>query len=167
LPAGLLSIAKSHLRIDGTYDDHYIERTIARAISQFERSTNVSVNPVTWLWSPDAGNFRGGRAQVPVSPVASFTVSDGADISADYTLTTEATHGVGLFYLNGAFADGMAVSLVSGYSSAGAIEPGIEDIVLRFCGHLYEHREILVPGVEAQTPGWWTDCVATYWVPRC
>ena len=60
LPAGLLSIAKSHLRIDGTYDDHYIERTIARAISQFERSTNVSVNPVTWAWLPDSGNFCNG-----------------------------------------------------------------------------------------------------------
>ena len=57
LPAALLDIAKSHMRIDGTYDDAYIADAIKRAISWFERVTNVSVNPVTWVWSPGQGDF--------------------------------------------------------------------------------------------------------------
>jgi hypothetical protein len=169
LPNGLLSIAKSHLRIDGIYDDHYIAMTIARAIGWFERVTQVSVNPVTWQWRPDHGNFCGGVASVPVSPVNSFTVAGGdlSDITSGYELTTMSTHGVGLYALSGAFASGMKVSMPSGYASAAEIDPGIIDIVLRYTSHLYENREILVPGVEAQTPGWMSDVVATYWVPRC
>ena len=37
LPAALLPIAKSHLRIEGTYDDVYITDALGRAISWFER----------------------------------------------------------------------------------------------------------------------------------
>lgn len=169
LPNGLLSVAKSHLRIDGIYDDAYIAMTLARAINWFERVTQVTVNPVTWLWRPDAGNFCDGAAMVPISPVNSFTVaaSDASDISDDYELLTNSTHGVGLYSLAGVFSSGMKVSLPSGYPDAAGIDPGIVDIVLRYAAHLYENREILVPGVEAQTPGWMTDIVATYWVPRC
>ena len=57
LPAALLPIAKSHLRVDGSYDDAYITDAIKRAINWFERVTNVSVNPVTWSWSPDQRSF--------------------------------------------------------------------------------------------------------------
>jgi hypothetical protein len=168
LPNGLLSSAKTHLRIDGIYDDHYIAMTIARAIGWFERVTQVSVNPVTWQWKPDAGNFCGGRAPVPVSPVNSFTVAGGdlTDITSGYELTTRALHGVMLYTLSGAFADGMKVSMPSGYADAADLDPGITDIILRYTSHLYENREILVPGVEAQTPGWMNDVVGTYWVPR-
>ena len=46
------------------------------------------------------------------------------------------------------------------------LDPGITDAVLRYCAHLYENREILVPGTDAQTPGWMTDVISTYWMPR-
>ena len=168
LPAALLPIAKSHLRVEGTYDDAYITSAIGRAINWFERVTNVSVNPVTWAWSPDAAAFRCGQAKVPVSPVTSFAVVDAAaaDISADYELTTMSTHGIGLYALTGAFASGMKVTMPSGYADVAALDFGVTDAVLRYTAHLYEHREILVPGVEAQTPGWMTDIIATYWMPR-
>lgn len=167
LPTGLASIAKSHLRIDGTYDDYYIGHTIARAIDWFERVTQVSVNPVTWKWTPDSAAFCNGRIPVPVSPVNSFTVSNGVDdISADYEMETMSTHGVGLYAMVGSYASGMAVSIPSGYASASLIDPGIADILLRYTAHLYENREILVPGTDAQTPGWMNDVISTYWVPR-
>jgi hypothetical protein len=166
LPAALLPLAKSHLRVDGTYDDLYITDAIKRAINWFERVTNVSVNPVTWTWTPSSGNFCNGLAQVPVSPVNSFTVDADGDISAGYTITAMSTHGVGLYVMAGDFADGMAVAIPSGYADADELDPGITDAILRYTSHLYENREILVPGTEAQTPGWMTDVISTYWVPR-
>ena len=176
LPTALLPLVKSHLSVDGTYDDVYIIDAIRRAINWFERVTNVSVNPVTWIWSPDqtwgqpgVGSFCNNTATVPVSPVNSFSVADAsaADISAGYSLTTMSMHGVGLYALNGAWQSGMQVSIPSGYADDTVLDPGITDAVLRYTGHLYENREILVIGTDAQTPGWMTDVIATYWFPRC
>ena len=166
LPAALLPLAKSHLRVDGSYDDVYITDAIKRAINWFERVTNVSVNPVTWTWTPAESNFCNGLAQVPVSPVNSFTVDADGDVSAGYTITAMSTHGVGLYVMAGEFADGMAVEIPSGYADADELDPGITDAVLRYTAHLYENREILVMGTEAQSPGWMTDVISTYWVPR-
>jgi uncharacterized phiE125 gp8 family phage protein len=168
LPAGLLPIAKSHLRVEGTYDDAYITMTIARAINWFQRATNVSVNPVTWVWTPAEEKFCGGIATVPVTPVSGMTVADAddADITADYSLITMSTHGVMLYGIEGSYLAGMAVTLPSGYATFDLIDPGITDAVLRYTAHLYENREILVPGTDAQTPGWMTDVISTYWVPR-
>ena len=166
LPAALLPIAKSHLRVDGSYDDAYITDVIKRAINWFERVTNVSVNPVTWSWSPDQRSFCNGLATVPVSPVNQFTVDAGGDVSADYAITTMSTHGIGLYALSGAWVDGMSVSIPSGYADETELDPGITDAVLRYCAHLYENREILVLGTDAQTPGWMTDVISTYWMPR-
>jgi uncharacterized phiE125 gp8 family phage protein len=167
LPAALLSIAKSHLRIDGTFEDYLVQSTIGRAISWFERVTNVSVNKVTWIWQPNASVFCNGRAQVPVTPVNSFTVVNGVtDISGEYAIESMSTHGVGLYVLLGSFVSGMKVTIPSGYADLGSLDPGITDALLRYTAHLYENREILVPGVNAQTPGWMTDVISTYWVPR-
>jgi uncharacterized phiE125 gp8 family phage protein len=167
LPTALLPIAKSHLRIDGSYDDDYIADAIKRAINWFERVTNVTVNPTTWSWLPDQGSFVCNRAAVPVSPVNSFTVdAAGADVSANYAVETMSTHGIGLYALVGAWVTGIEVDILSGYADADALDPGIEDIILRYTGHLYANREILVAGTDAATPGWMNDVVATYWMPR-
>ena len=165
LPAALLPLAKSHLRVDGTYDDAYITSAIARGISWFERVTNVSVNPVTWLWSPDM--FVDGLAPVPVSPVNQFTVDAGdGDISDDYLIVTLSTYGVGIYALSGIYAAGMVVTIPTGYADAAELDPGILDAVLRYTAHLYENREILVMGSDATTPGWMNDTISTYWMPR-
>lgn len=167
LPAALLPLVKSHLRVDGTYDDVYITDAIGRAISWFERVTNISVNKVTWTWSPDQASFVDGVAPVPVSPVNSFTVNaGGTDVSASYTITTMSMHGIGIYALAGAWVAGMAVAIPSGYADAASLDPGITDALLRYTAHLYENREILVLGTDAQSPGWMTDVIATYWMPR-
>ncbi len=166
LPAALLPIAKSHLRIEGTYDDVYITDALGRAISWFERVTQVSVNKVTWTWSPDFGSFKNGIAPVPVSPVNSFSVDAGGDVSADFSLVSMSTHGVGLFGLVGTFVSSMKVSIPSGYADLAALEPGITDALLRYTAHLYENREILVMGTEALSPDWMNSVISTYWMPR-
>jgi hypothetical protein len=167
LPTGLLGNAKTHLRIDGSYDDHNVITTVARAINWFERVTGVSVNPVTYAWKPAQSEFAGGCAPVPVSPVNSWTAAIGAtDATASYDIATNTVHGVELDTLVGAWASGLTVTIPSGFASSTALDPGIADAVLRYTAHLYEHREILVAGSEAQTPGWMLDVVATWWVPR-
>lgn len=168
LPTGLIDLAKAHLRVDGGYEDALIRDKIAAAISWFERVTNVSVNPVTWVWKPDSGDFVCGKARVPVSPVQEFAVSaGGTDVTGNFELVTMSMHGVGLFYLAGTFASGMIVTLESGYPDAMAVEAGIRDAVMRYAAHLYENREILVPGVEAVlSPDWETSVISTYWMPR-
>jgi hypothetical protein len=120
------------------------------------------------VWEPSANKFCNGIATVPVSPISGMTVADAddADITADYSLISMATHGVALYGLEGAYAAGMAVTLPSGYANAAALDPGIADALLRYTSHLYENREILVPGTDAQSPGWMTDVIATYWMPR-
>jgi hypothetical protein len=168
LPAGLLPAARSHLRVDGNWDDAGITSTIARAIAWFERVTGVSVNPVTYLWTPAQREFSiSGYAPVPVSPVNSFTAAIGAsNVTADYQITTDTVHGVEINTLVGSWASGLTITIPSGTASAAALDPGIADIVLRYTAHLYEHREILVAGSEAQTPGWMLDVVSNWWKPR-
>jgi hypothetical protein len=164
LPRGLLSDAKGHLRIDGTWDDYTVVSTLARAINWFERVTEVSVNPVTYAWKPAQAEFgNNGFAPVPVSPVNSWTAAIGAtDATASYSIEGNTVNGVEINTLVGAYANGLTVTIPSGYLTAAAIDPGIVDIVLRYTAHIYEHREILVAGSEAQTPGWMLDVVATW-----
>lgn len=168
LPAGLLTLAKSHMRVDSTFDDALITSMVARAIDWFERVTGVSVFATDYEWTPDADNFCNNVARVPVSPVAGMTAKDGsnADVSSSFTVTTMSTHGVGIYSLNGAFASGLVVTLKSGYADETKLPPGVLDAVLRMAAHLYDNREILVPGAQMATPGWMLDVIATYWFPR-
>jgi hypothetical protein len=169
LPYGLLSIAKSHLRIDGIYDDHLIVTKLQQSINWFERYTGVSVNPVTYVWKPAQNDFNylTGSAPVPVSPVNGFSATVGVDnVTDNYEIGTDSLFGVEINTLIGTWVSGLMITIPSGATSAIEIDPGITDIVLRYLSHIYEHREILVPGMEAQTPGWANDVMATYWKPR-
>jgi hypothetical protein len=169
LPAALLPIAKQQMRVDGTYDDAFITSVIARAIDWFERLTNVTVDPSTYVWTPDQADFTDqAAATFTESPVTNMTAKIGTtDATASYTVTTMSTHGVGIYALNGAWASGLAITFKSGYADQTVLPAGILDAVLRYGAHLYEHREILVPTVQAANPGWMTDVISTYWIPRC
>jgi len=168
LPTALLATAKSHMRVDGTFDDATIKSMVARAIDWFERVTGVSVFATDYEWSPDATDFCNSVARVPMTPVNDGTTAKvGADdVTANYTVTTMSTHGVGIYALNGAFASGLVVTVKSGYADEATLPPGVLDAVLRMAAHLYDNREILVPGTQMATPGWMTDVISTYWMPR-
>jgi hypothetical protein len=168
LPAALLPIAKQQMRVDGTYDDAFITSVIARAIDWFERLTNVTVDPTTYVWMPDQNPAPYNATMTfTESPVTNMTAKIGTtDATASYSVTTMSTHGVGIFALNGAWASGLAVTFQSGYLNQTVLPAGILDAVLRYSAHLYEHREILVPTVQAANPGWMTDVISTYWMPR-
>jgi uncharacterized phiE125 gp8 family phage protein len=168
LPAALLPIAKDQMRIDGTFEDAFITSVIARAIAWFERVTNVTVNPTTFEWTPDWNDFTDqGLSRFSESPVEDMTAKiAGTDATSSYSVTTMSTHGVGIYALDGAWASGLVVTFDSGYASMAELPAGILDAILRYSAHLYEHREILVPTVQAASPGWMSDVVSTYWMPR-
>lgn len=167
LPTALLTLAKQQMRIDHSFEDAFITSVIARSIDWFERVTNVTVDPTTYEWTPDAANFCNNVAKITESPVAEMSAKIGADdATASYSVTTMSTHGVGLYQLNGAFASGLVVTFKSGYADETKLPAGVLDAVLRYATHLYDNREILVPGAQIQTPGWMLDVVATYWMPR-
>jgi uncharacterized phiE125 gp8 family phage protein len=164
LPADLLPIAKSHLRVDGSYDDASITSMLARAIGRFEQFNGAALNVATYEWRPDTWEFCNSRASVPVTPVTSFTAAAGAtDVSANYTITTNSVFGVPILHLNGAYAAGLVLTLQTGFTEA-TLPPAVLDAVLRMTAHLHEHREILIPGTEFVAPDLAVD--ATWWVPR-
>lgn len=166
-PDLLLVPAKQHMRVEWAYDDDFIKSVLARAIARFEQTNGVAINPATWEWTPTTAEFCAccqNRARVPVTPVKSFTakLADATDVSANFTITTDSTYGVPILFMNGAYAAGMVVELVSGFDAA--MPGGVLDVVLRNAAHLYEHREILIPGTEFVAPDLAVD--ATWWVPR-
>jgi uncharacterized phiE125 gp8 family phage protein len=169
LPNGLLSIVKSHLRVSSTFDDDYIKSAIARAIAWFETSTDTLVNPVELQWWPDSDSFNSetNLALIPETPVIDFTVADAnnIDVSANYSLISMSTKGVGWYSLKGAFVSDMSMTFTSGYESVSDIPAGVLNVILLYTGHLYENREMLVAGNLNAVPGWLTHVIAPWWKP--
>lgn len=168
LPAALLPIAKSHCRIDGTYDDVYLTSALQRAIAKIEDVNGVTINPTTVTWTPATGEFCDGAATVPVRPVSAFTATSGTpavDASASYSLTLKWNDitGVPIQVLQGASVAGLAVTLTAGVLDL-TNAPQLLDRVLRQVAHLYNYREILTPGAPYLAPDIELD--ATWWAPR-
>lgn len=173
LPTAMLGLAKQQMRIDWAYDDDFIKACVARAIGKFQQINEVTVNPSTFDWTPDATAFvtngeGGPRATLPVRPVSSFEAKDAADadVSADYAvvLKWDSPYGVPIQVFAGAQASGLKVTLTAGYAALAQMPQGVVDALLRLAAHLYEHREILIPDTEFVAPDVRTD--ATWWMPR-
>jgi uncharacterized phiE125 gp8 family phage protein len=167
LPTALLPKAKAQARVDGSYDDAIITDMIARAIDLFERETGVSVFVTQYEWAPDQADFCNNVATIPFSPVNTMTAKDGAnvDVSSSYSFTTMSQFGVMIYKLNGAWIDGVVFTIESGYAAA-ALPPGVLDVVMRVTAHLYDNREILVPGTQMMVPDFLRVAMATYWMPH-
>jgi hypothetical protein len=165
LPAALLADAKVHLRITWESDDAFITHAIGRAIGALEQQNDVLINPTTYKWAPAQGEFSDGRARVPFTPASNHAAEDDTgDVTANYAIETNALHGARPQYLVGAFATGLAVTITAGFAAAAAIPPRMLDRIMRLTAHLYEHREILIPGQEFRAPDLALD--ATDWMPR-
>jgi len=165
LPQNLLALAKQHLRVDHAGEDAFITSAIARAIGRFEQVNDVTLNPTEVVWEPNASAFVDGAATLPVRPAAIDEIlnSDAVDVTADYSvvLKWDAIHGIPILTMRGAAVDGLSVTLTAGYTD---LPPPVLDVVLRHTAHLFEHREILIPGREYVAPDLKLD--ATWWMPR-
>jgi hypothetical protein len=168
LPTALLPIAKSHLRVDGTYDDAYIENALARAIGRIEDANGITINPTTATWTPGTGDFCGDGATLPARPASGFTATAGsppADVKSSYdiVLKWDDITGIPIQTLQGAATSGLTVTLELGYTTA-TLPPQVLDRILRHAAHLYDHREILTPDAPYVAPDMGLD--GTWWMPR-
>jgi len=161
LPTELLPLVKQHCRVDHTNDDALLTSIIARAIARFEQATEVTVNPTAVAWTPTAADFTSDMATLPVRPATLATPVSGYSV----VLKWDSIHGIPIQVLQGTAADGLSFDLLCGYPNADAIPPAVQDEILRSTAHLYEHREILVPGGrDFVSPDLATD--ATWWMPK-
>ena len=161
LPAELLPIAKQHCRVDHSNDDDLLISIIRRAIARFQSDNEVTLNPTAVVWTPALAEFTSGMATLPVVPSSLATPIDGYSV----VLKWYSIHGIPIQALQGTAANGMTVDLLCGYPSADDLPPDVLDEVLRSTAHLYEHREILVPGGRDHvSPDLATS--AAWWKPR-
>ena len=165
LPVALLPLPKSHLRVDGNFDDAYITNAMTRAIAKIEAANDATINPTTVIWTPASTEFCDDVATLPVRPVTDFTAVAGSppvDVSADYSvgLKWDGIHGIPIQILNGAATAGLSVTLELGFADQATLPPQLLDMILLHTGHLFEHREILSAdknyvAPEVQDFTWW------------
>jgi hypothetical protein len=166
LPKALLAATKAHLRVDFTDDDEYIKDAIKRAISLFERESEISVNPSTYIWKPDPADYCGDVVSIPITPVVDFTAldADDTDVTENYEVASNSMHGVMLYRLVGGYTGGLAVTIESGYATKDELPPGILDIVLLCSCRIYENRGVLMS--QSEVADMMRRATSSYWKPR-
>ena len=163
LPTELLPAMKRHGRINDDDDDLTIKEKLGQAIDRIQTRGNFRIVPCKYTWTPSAADFCDGLALVPYPPVRTCTVSGVTDPAA-YSVDLRAIDGVPITYLAGPFAAGMSVEIEAGFVAAADMPLSLTDAIERVAAHLYEHREILIPGSEFVAPDFATDL--TWWLPR-
>jgi uncharacterized phiE125 gp8 family phage protein len=168
LPVSLLSLAKTHLRVDHIIDDEYIRGCMRRAIARLEAANGIAINATTVKWTPAAAEFSSVGATLPARPAKSFSAVAGtppADVSANYliALKWDDITGIPIQVLVGSAATGLAVTLQLGFDDE-TLPPQLLDAILRHTAHLYEHREILLDSAAYVAPDLQADF--TWWHPR-
>lgn len=153
LPAALLDIAKSHLRVRHDRDDLLIGQHLAMAIDQVERRCNINLNPAVFTIDPLAVTSwpvgwwpANTRYVLPVNNVHDFTLLDGegVDQSDGYAIEQADLGGSASAYLVGApliSGAGWALTLEVGVDDPDALTPAVLAAVLRLTGGYYENRE--------------------------
>jgi hypothetical protein len=165
LPVALLPIAKEHCRIDGNFEDAQLQRIIAWAISTLEQKDGMRLNEISYEWQPEPNDLVNGGARIPYPVVTAFTASDGTnDLTAEYTLRTLAIDGAIPQYLDGASFGGIRFAMSAGYPDAASIPQHRFKRLMLNIGHLFEHRELLLPGQAYVSPDLALD--GTDWLPR-
>lgn len=153
--------AKTHLRVDSSDDDTYIDTLVKSARLWVERTNGLALVTQTWDGSIDAFP-RGDRIVVPKYPlvsVSSITYHD-ADLSTS-TVFSSANYQVDvaarpprIVLKDGAdwptdtlrASSGVVVRFVAGYGAASAVPEDIEHAIKLLVGQMYNHREPEVTG---------------------
>jgi uncharacterized phiE125 gp8 family phage protein len=154
--------AKTHLRVDGTDDDTYIDTLVASARRWVEDYTGRALVTQTWDWKFDHFPVS-NRAYLwlpkgPVSAITSITYldTDGASqtmTSSDYVLDGDHLPPRVALAPSADWPDTEAdrintvtVRFVAGYGAASSVPDDIKHAVKLLVGQLYAHREPEVVG---------------------
>lgn len=65
------------------------------------------------------------------------------------------------------WTNGWRFWIKTGARSAGETDPGLADVLLRLCAHMYENRELMVGTSMQIAPDFLDQAFSTLWVPRC
>jgi hypothetical protein len=170
LPNALLARVKAQIRVNHCEDDVLIQDMIAATIEIMEAQDDCSIYATSYLWTPDVLEFgsTGDLALVPVSPVGLWTAAadpGGADVTADFTISTNAVFGAAQYYLHGIYTSGLALTIASGFTVATLPAAKRLDIG-KGVSTAYEYRDILTPSNLSVMPGWLADRICGQWRPR-
>ena len=170
IPQALLPRFKRHAVIDHCDDDELILDYLQDAIGEFQRVSQISIYAASIIARPELVDFQDSQLLLPVTPVNTLAIADGAvppnDLTAAYPLTWTGRFGVRFYRIAGTAVDGLALSIATGYTPA-TLPPDIRQVLIRMTAELYEHREIYAAGTEQVPEAWRTDTLAGFWFPRC
>jgi hypothetical protein len=170
LPNGLLDSVKAHCRVKHCEDDALIQAMTAAVIEVMEAHDDCAIFATSYLWTPDAVEFgcSGSQALVPISPVGLWSAAadpGAANVTADFTIATNAIFGAAQYYLRGIYVPGLALTISSGFTAATLPAAKRLDIG-KGVSTVYEYRDILTPSNLAEMPGWMADRICGHWRPR-
>jgi uncharacterized phiE125 gp8 family phage protein len=166
LPAAMLQMTKSHLRVDVDEDNAAITEYLAWAIDYASKFWELQIFAAAVAFKPDGGAT---SYACPVRPVSTFTAADaGGDVSVDYLLQSASlTEPAWLVRSDGAaFPTGVTFSLTAGYAALTDLSPAMRGNILRIAATMYEHRETVTTETVDQVPYWLNDMMGGLWVPR-
>lgn len=180
-PAGepvSLAEAKTHLRLDTSDEDAFVDSLIAAARSHAEKATGRALIHQVWrVYYDDLPTD--GRLKVPLAPIASvdaLTVYDGDGDpilidAADYQVDSISFPGR-VAFLNGGVTpgrpfNGIELDVTAGYGpDAGDIPADLRQAILALIAHWYEHREAVSDGALETVPIGYLALIKPYRVVR-
>lgn len=157
--------AKTHLRVDISDDDSYIDTLITAARQYVEQVTRRSLYTQTWrvnLRHWPGGNFIKLPMAVPLQSVTHVKHFNESDVestfnSSNYFVDTDSKPGrVWLKDGQNWPSDSLReynpiqITYIAGESSVGDIEQLYKNLILLLVAHWYENREPVIVGTSAQ-----------------
>lgn len=166
--------AKTHLRVDSSDDDTYIDTLVKSARLWVERTNGLALVTQTWDGSLDA--FPGGDVIVipkyPLVSVTSVTYHDD-DLSTSTVFSSGSyqvdtmTRPPRIVLKNGStwpgdtlrLSSGVVVRFVAGYGAASAVPEDIKHAIKLLVGSMYQNREPEVVGATVSRVGFAVDAL--------
>lgn len=163
------SEAKTHLRVDHSTEDTYIDALVKGARQQVERLTGRALVTQTWTLKVPRFPASGYALEIPIAPLASVTsvaYVDSAGVSqtwdsGNYSVDAPAgefarrglivpDYGVSWPSTQGHLYD-VTVVFVAGYGGASAVPAGLVEAVRLLVAHWYDTRTPVITGSIAQS----------------
>ena len=165
LPEQLLPAMKEQSRVEFTRDDDFFKTALARAISEIEAQTNLSIFEAHWRVADISAcdNNASGWIQLPKTPVCRITDASGADLTVQLVCQQGGLGEPGAAHIKTLPKDAV---LVAGYSVMKDMPPRLVSVILERTATIYEFRESTQLGSSLnEMPSFDTRMLAGLWVP--
>jgi len=167
--------AKTHLRVDTTDDDIYIDSLVKTSRRWIENTYGLALVTQTWDGSFDAFPWDGGAILIPKRPLVSVTsvtyYDDDLSTSTVFSSTkyqVDAAKRPPRIVLKSGeswpsdslrLSSGVVVRFVAGFGAATTVPDDIEHAIKLLVGQLYAHREPEITGTIIAKLGFTIDAL--------